>query len=107
MTQTLNVSDARKQFSTLINQVAKKETRVLVEKSGAPVAAIVSAEDLVRLQQFDEQRERDFAVLAEIGEAFKDVPPEEIEQEVRKALTEVRDEMRAERAQKDSTAPAS
>ena len=97
MTQTMNVSEARKQWSSLVNQVARKQTRVLVEKSGAPVAAIVSADDLARLQQMDEQRERDFAVLQEIGDAFKEVPPEELEEHVRNALAEVRQEMRAER----------
>ena len=76
ITQTLNVSDARKHFSTLVNQVARKEARVLVEKSGAPVAAIVSAEDLRRLQQFDEQRDRDFAILAEIGAELGSLQPE-------------------------------
>jgi hypothetical protein len=38
-----------------------------------------------------------FAILDEIGEAFKDVPPEEIEREVAKAVQEVREGMRAER----------
>lgn len=38
-----------------------------------------------------------FAILDEIGEASKDVPPEEIEREVAKAVREVREEMWAER----------
>lgn len=99
VTQTLNVSETRKQFSTLVNKVTRGEARVLVEKSGAPVAAIVSADDLHWLEEWDAQRERDFAILEEVGNAFKDVPAEEIEREVAKALAEVRAEMRAEREQ--------
>jgi len=38
-----------------------------------------------------------FAILDEIGEAFKDVPPEEIEREVAESVREVREEMQAER----------
>ena len=37
------------------NRVCRHETRVIVEKSGIPVAAIVSAEDLERLRWLDEE----------------------------------------------------
>ena len=40
----------------------------------------------------------DIAVLDEIAEAFADVPLEELEREVDKAVAEVRAEMRRERA---------
>jgi len=54
---------------------------VLVEKSGIPVAAIISAEDFKRLARLEAERNRDFAILDEMREAFKDVPLEEIERE--------------------------
>ena len=63
---------------------------MLIERSGIPVAAIVSASDLARLERMDKQREADFAVLDEIREAFKDVPSVEIEREIDQALAEVR-----------------
>jgi hypothetical protein len=44
------------------------------------------------------ERERDFAILDEMREAFKDVPAEEIEREVAKALSDVRKEQRKKRA---------
>ncbi len=95
--QTLNLSEARKHFSGLVNQVARKETRVLVETSGAPVAAVVSADDLRRLQRLDAQRERGFEVLDRMRTAFQDVPVEETEDEVTKALDAVRAQQRATR----------
>ncbi|MDP9474044.1 MAG: type II toxin-antitoxin system Phd/YefM family antitoxin [Chloroflexota bacterium] len=96
-TQTMKISEVRGQLNTLVNRVYRKETRVLVEKSGIPVAAIVSTEDLKRLDQLDAEREADFAVVDELREAFKDVPPEELEREAERAIAEVRAEMRAER----------
>jgi prevent-host-death family protein len=93
MTQTLNVSDARKQFSSLVNKVTTEEnTRILVAKSGAAVAAIVSADDLKRLEALDAKRERDFAILDEIGATFADVSQKDLEYHVAKAVEEIRGE---------------
>lgn len=46
-----------------------------------------------------------FRLLDEIGEAFRDVPAEELEREVERALTEVRAERRIERNQAPDTRP--
>lgn len=96
-TETISATEARRHFASVINRVARKETRVLIEKSGVPVAAIVSADDIARLDRLDAERDRDFQALAAVGEHFRDVPVEELEREVAKAVAEVRDEMRAER----------
>jgi prevent-host-death family protein len=56
VTKVLKVSDARQQFSQLINQVFRREVRVVVEKSGIPVAAIISAQDFARMEQFERRR---------------------------------------------------
>jgi prevent-host-death family protein len=96
-TQTMKLTDARQNFSQVLNKVFRGKTRVLVEKSGIPVAGIVSARDLERLNQLDEQRQADFAVLDEIAEVFRGVPAEEIDREVSLALAAARKEIRAER----------
>lgn len=103
MTQTMKASEARQQFSQLLNQVFRGETRVVVEKSGIPVAAIISAQDLERLARFEAQREKDFAVIDEIRAAFKDVPDEELEREVARAVTDARARLREE-AKRGATA---
>ncbi len=90
MTQVMKSSDVRKEWSQLLNSVFKDQTRVVVEKSGIPVAAVISAEDLERFVQLEEQRAERFKALDKIREAFKDVPAEELEQEVNKAVAEVR-----------------
>jgi prevent-host-death family protein len=98
-TQTMKISEVKQQFNRLVNQVYRRETRVMVEKSGIPVAGIVSAEDLRRLDRLDRERVERFKVLEEFGEAFKDVPAEELEREVARALAEVRAKRRAQHEQ--------
>ena len=55
-TRTMKISEVKQQFNRLVNQVYRRETRVMVEKSGIPVAGIVSAEDLERLDRLDRER---------------------------------------------------
>ena len=100
MTQVMKASEVRQQWSQLLNQVFTDKRRIVVEKSGIPVAAVISAGDLERLTRLEEQRERNFAILDEIGEKFKDVPVQEIEKEVSKALKQVRAENRQKSARK-------
>jgi prevent-host-death family protein len=94
--QTINVAEARKSFAQLLNRVFRKESRVVVEKSGIPVAAIVSTDDLERLQRLDDERERGFQAMERISQAFADVPVEELERQVTIAVEQARAELRAE-----------
>jgi len=94
MTQVMKASEVRAQWSQLLNKVFRNQTRVVVEKSGIPVAAVISAEDLQRFTQMEEQRAKRFEVLNRIGEAFKDVPEKELNRQVKKAINEVRAEKR-------------
>jgi len=95
MTQVMKASDVRAQWSQLLNKVFRNQTRVVVEKSGIPVAAVISAEDLQRFTQMEEQREKRFKALDKMREAFKDVPSEKIDREVKRAISQVRAENRA------------
>ena len=90
MTQTINASTARQEWSKILNKVFREETRIVVEKSGIPVAAIISAEDLKRLDQLEKERADRFRILDEVKAAFRDIPGAEIEHEADQALTRVR-----------------
>jgi PHD/YefM family antitoxin component YafN of YafNO toxin-antitoxin module len=103
ITQTMNISDARAQLGQVATKVYHQETRVVLEKGGIPVAAIVSPQDFALFQRLEAERDRDFAVLFEIGEKFKDVPLEELEREVAKAVAEVREENRQRRERTSNT----
>ena len=95
MTQIMKASEAREQFSQLLNRVFRRETRVLVEKSGIPVAAIISPDDLERLNLIDEERAERFNALDESWKAFEGVPLEDVEEEVTKAVASARKKQRA------------
>ena len=45
-TRAIKLTEARSTFSALVNDVYRTHDRVIVEKSGIPVAAIVSVTDL-------------------------------------------------------------
>jgi prevent-host-death family protein len=90
MTQTMKISDVKNTLSSLVNQVYRRETRVLVEKSGIPVAAIISAADLARLAQLERERDERFAVIDRARDAFAGTPAEEIEAETDRILARTR-----------------
>lgn len=96
-THAMTITQVQHDLLVLVDEVSRNETRVVVEQAGAPVAALVSVEDLRQLAEFDAQRAERRRVLNAIREKFRDVPAEEIEQEAEKAVAEVRAEMRAER----------
>jgi prevent-host-death family protein len=97
--KVVKATEARDQLPQILNSVYRGQGRVVIERSGIPVAAIVSPQDLAALNRLDEQRADLAGVLAEMREVFRDVPQEEIEEETNKAVAEVRDQMRAEREQ--------
>jgi prevent-host-death family protein len=90
MTQVMKASEVRQQWGQLINKVFRNQTRIVVEKSGIPVAAVISAEDLQRFVKMEEQRAERFKALDKIRDAFKDIPEEKLQEEVNKALNDVR-----------------
>ncbi len=99
MTQTMKISEVRSQLNTIVNQVFRDGTCVMVEKSGIPVAGLVSAGDLRRLDRLDRERAERFSVIKEMRAAFEDVGAEEIDRKAIRAIAEVRAEIRNEREQ--------
>ena len=90
VTQRMKASEVRQEWSQLINKVFLKQARIIVEKSGIPVAAIISIADLEQLTRLELERKERFKPLWDTWESFKDVPPEEIEREVSRAIAEIR-----------------
>lgn len=63
-----SVAHAKNTLSSLINKVAYGKTRILLESRGKPKAALISAEDLERLEQLErgkETPEARFHILAQ------------------------------------------
>lgn len=86
----MKLSDAKQQLSKLVNQVAQGQSRVVVEKSGLAVAAIISTEEYQRFVQMDGERAQRFAALSRISAALADVPVDELEAEVQRTIAETR-----------------
>jgi prevent-host-death family protein len=56
MAYEIPVTQARAEFADLVNRVAYGGERVVVTRHGKPIAALVPAADLDRLEQDDEQQ---------------------------------------------------
>ncbi len=97
MTQSMNASHVKRQFSELLTKVSHRETRVLIEEAGKPVAGLVSPDDLQRLNQLDAEWEEDWAVFDRIHARNRDKDPEEVERDVAEAIAEIRRKERAKR----------
>lgn len=94
---TMKLTDARQNFSALVNEVYHGERRVIVEKSGIPVAAIISVADLERLADGERRREENWQRLGEMRAALEPASDEELMREALKAIAEVRAATQAER----------
>ena len=93
----VSASDARQQFASMINEIAREGTRVVIEKNGAPVAAVLSINDFLHLRSLEVQSPEITALFERMSEPFRDVPPEEIEAETERILAEIREEDRLAR----------
>ena len=102
MTQTMKASQARQEFSQLLNKVFRRETRVVVEKHGIPVAAIISAQDLERFTELEAERQARFQVLDEIHARNRDRDPDEVERDVAEVIAAMRRERRKQQAGRSS-----
>jgi len=55
MAETKRISEARGEFSELVNRAAYRHERVLLTRHGKPVAAIISKEDLEYLEALEDR----------------------------------------------------
>lgn len=96
-TATMKISAVKSHLSGLVNEVYRGERRILIEKAGIPVAALVSIGDLERLAALDAERAERRRLLDATRAPFAGVPAGEIEREVAVVMNEVRAERRVER----------
>lgn len=100
-TETVKASDARSHWSSVLDRVRRGEVRIVVERSGAPVAVLISPADLSRLLRVEAEWDAPFQALDETRSAFADVPPGELDNEVAAAVREAREQLRAEAVRGD------
>lgn len=86
------VAEARRRFSRILDDVREADEPVIIEKSGVPVAAVVPLTVLERDRRWAAEHAERIALLERMRRPFRDVPTEEIETQVRKAIASVRAE---------------
>lgn len=97
ITETMSVSDARKRFAETLNRVRETDARIVVEKSGIPVAAVVPLSVLRDAEEREQRRQDALRTLREAQAGFAGVPEEDAEREIAKALEEIKQEKRVAR----------
>lgn len=95
-TRTIDISEIDATLSSLANEITQAKTRVLIQESGTPVAALVSLDDVRRLEQLDREWEEGTKALERFSQAFADVPGEELEARIAEIIAEGRGNYGAE-----------
>jgi hypothetical protein len=101
--RTADVSEAGELAGTLIEEVARGRVRLVVQRDGKDVAALVSAYDLERLEMLDRRAAEGWKAIQEIQARFSHLDPEEVERDIAEAIAEMRAEERAKRSAAPST----
>ncbi len=78
MAQTMKIADVKNKLFSVVNEIYRKETRILVEKAGIPVATLDSVQDLKLFARLEEQRGDRSRVVVTMREPSRAVPPEVI-----------------------------
>lgn len=87
-TRTMPITEVKRTLARLVDDVQQGNARVLIEKAGAPAAAMVSVDDLARLTRLDQEKAERRRAVEVIGAAFRDVPLEEIEAQLARIAAE-------------------
>jgi len=90
--ESLSVSQARQHFSETLNRVYQDEVRVVVEKSGIPIAAIVPMSVARMDEEKEEHRRGLLEALKDAQEGFVGVSEVEAEREIAAALADIKRE---------------
>lgn len=80
-----------------LDAIVDGSERLIVTRDGETIAAVVSPEELRMVRRVRAEQRRRLEPILAIGRKFADVPTEELEREVAKAVSEARAELYAER----------
>lgn len=88
--KNIGAFEARRKFGQLIEQAFYQHNAFVVERSGRPMAVIISVDEYQRLKQY--AKDRLFASIHKVWEHNKDVPAEKLEQAVEQAMSMLHEE---------------
>ncbi len=87
MKRHVSAVDARKRLGEILESVYYRGDEVIIERAGKPMAVVIPAQQYERLQR---DRNRIIELIEMNWEHNKNVPSEEIEDAIAKAIAEVR-----------------
>lgn len=93
MEKTIGAFEARRSFGKLIEEAYYKKDSFIIERSGRPMAVIVSIEDYQKWQRF--AKEQVFGMIEVVHKRNSKVPAAELERDVNESLKQLRQEDRA------------
>lgn len=86
--------EIRQQLDDLMNQVIDHGVQISVEDDGEAVAGLISANDLARLRQYEEEIAHGEELLKRMRQPFEHLDSKQIEDDVEEIVAEVRRELR-------------
>jgi prevent-host-death family protein len=81
MATNVSTSKARVDFAEMINQVAYRGERIVLDRHGKPIAAIIPIDDLTFLEEIENHMDIDAAKRA-LAESDERIPYEKLRQEL-------------------------
>lgn len=85
--KTIPAVQARIHLGAIMKRAFKNGDHYIVEKSGIPMVAILNANEYMQIVQ---EREERFKILKNIKAKIPFFPPEEVEEDVRRAVKDIR-----------------
>lgn len=95
MEKTIGAHEARRRFGQVLEEAFYNKDHFVVKRFDRPMAVIVPVDDYQKWQRL--AKERVFTMLEEVWERTEDVPEEELEADVEKALEQLRQELLAQK----------
>src|SRR5690348_15434663 len=102
MEKTIGAFEARRSLGKLIEEAFYQKDSFIIERSGRPMAVIVSIDDYQTWQRL--AKEEVFALLAKGQHAARKTPPASIERDIKSALHQLRRE-RSKESKANRTRP--
>lgn len=83
MERTISAMTARKRLGQLLEEAYYRGNVFIIERAGRPMAAVVPLE---QYRQWQQRRADFFAMIAQVQERTRQVPPEELEAALAEAV---------------------
>jgi prevent-host-death family protein len=87
---SMEIAEVQDRLAEIVARVSRGAARVLVTQDGVAVAALVSPDDLTRLEHLDREWDERTEAIKRFSQAFADVSAEEAEAEVARIIAERR-----------------